>query len=392
MSLQLTGPLHASLRAAEATATGSKRVDAIDFWRGFALVTIFVDHAPENIFARLTFRNFGFSDAAELFVFLSGVSVALAYGSRFINGEPGAALRAIFRRALTLYWVQILISLLVIALFTVAALYWNADDLMDPYDRDLLVAGPTRAIFAVLLLLHQLNGFTILPLYIVLLLMAPVLLTLALRSGWLMLAASAATYGAARVFHLNLPSWPIEGGWYFNPFAWQLIFAIGLFVGARIRNGDIVYDRRLLMLCLPVLVASAFVTTDGFALAPGFWNRARDLLDPTKTDLGLFRIVHFLALAYVIAYSGVTRLMRATPIFAPLALMGRYSLPVFATGCVLAPIGDVIVKTRPQDFNHPLTIAGLIVAVGILAHYVVARLLAARGAALIQRRGVSETN
>jgi hypothetical protein len=386
MSFQLTGELHASPHATAVAATGgAKRVDAIDFWRGFALVTIFVDHAPENVFAHLTFRNFGFSDAAELFVFMSGVSVAIAYGSRFHNGEPRAALRAIFRRAFTLYWVQVLISLLVIALFTAAALYWDADDLMDTYDHDLLVSAPARAIVAILLLAHQLNGFTILPLYIVLLLLAPVLLALALRSSWLMLAVAAATYGVARVFHLNLPSWPIEGGWYFNPFAWQLIFAIGLFVGARIRNGGIVYDWRLLALCLPVLAASAFVTTDGFALVPGFWDRMRDLLDPTKTDLGLFRIVHFLALAYVIAYSGLTGLMRATPIFAPLALMGRYSLPVFATGCVLAPIGDVIVKTRPSDFNHPLTIAGLIVAVGLLAHYLVARLLAARAAQLMKR-------
>jgi hypothetical protein len=74
----------------------------------------------------------------------------------------------------------------------------------------------------------------------------------------------------------------------------------------------------------------------------------------------------------------LTRLFRWTPVFSPLALMGRYSLPVFAAGCVLVAIGEVIVETRPEDFNHRLTLGGLIVAGGILVHYLVARLLAAR--------------
>ena len=100
-----------------ATKTPGKRIDAIDFWRGFALLTIFIDHVPENLFQHVTFRNIGFSDAAELFVFLSGASVALAYGSRFFRGETWAAVRAVFRRAFTLYWVQALTSLLIIALF-----------------------------------------------------------------------------------------------------------------------------------------------------------------------------------------------------------------------------------------------------------------------------------
>src|ERR1700752_2616390 len=108
----------------------AKRIDGIDFWRGFALLTIFIDHAPDNIFQRVTQGNFGFSDAAELFVFLSGVSVALAYGSRFFRGETAEAVRAVLRRAFTLYWVQILISLLIIAIFAGAAALWKQDDLL----------------------------------------------------------------------------------------------------------------------------------------------------------------------------------------------------------------------------------------------------------------------
>jgi hypothetical protein len=363
--------------AAPGTAS---RIDAIDFWRGFALVTIFIDHVPENIFQYATYRNFGFSDAAELFVFLSGASVALAYGSRFFRGETTTAIRAVLRRAFTLYWVQCLISLLIIGLFAAAAIHWNNDEFLKEADRDIVVATPLRGLAAMLALTHQLGNVNILPLYIVLLLTTPALLVLARRNDWLMLAASASLYAVARLFAFNLPTWPLDGGWYFNPLAWQLIFAIGLFIGRRARSGGIGYDRRLFAACLALVVAAGIAATDGCGLVPGLWEQMLALLDHTKTDLGLVRLVHFLAVAYVISHSGLTQLLRATPIYAPLALMGRFSLPVFATGCVLTAVGEVIVVTRPEDFIDGLTLGGFIVAGGIVIHYLVARLLAAQRA------------
>jgi hypothetical protein len=362
--------------AVAAARSTTKRIDAIDFWRGFALVTIFIDHVPENIFQHVTYRNFGFSDAAELFVFLSGASVALAYGARFFRGESTTAIRAVFRRAFTLYWVQALISLLIIGLFAAVASYYGSGDLVDDADRDLMVSSPLRGIAAMLVLSHQLSNVNILPLYIVLLLLTPALFVLARRSDWLMLAASGALYAGARVFEVNLPTWPLDGGWYFNPLAWQFIFSIGLFVGRRVRHGGIGYDHRVFALSLALVVSSAVASTDGFGLAPGLFDQALELLDHTKTDLGVIRIVHFLALAYVISHSGLTGLFRWTPLFAPLALMGRYSLPVFATGSVLTAIGEAIVETRPEDFTHPVALAGVIVAGGVVIHYLVARMLA----------------
>jgi hypothetical protein len=173
---------------AMATTTPGKRVDAIDFWRGFALLTIFIDHVPDNAFQHITIRNFGLSDAAELFVFLSGTSVALAYGTRFFKGETWGAVRAVFRRAFTLYWVQVLTSLLIIALFAAASGWWDNDDLVEDPDRDLIVSSPAQGLSAMLVMAHQLGNVNILPMYIVLLLMTPALLLLARRSDWLMLA------------------------------------------------------------------------------------------------------------------------------------------------------------------------------------------------------------
>jgi hypothetical protein len=360
------------------TTDAANRIDGIDFWRGFALLTMFIDHLPENVFQYVTLANFGFSDAAELFVFLSGASVALAQGSRFFRGETAAAIRAVFRRAFTLYWVQVLISLLTIAIFAAAALWWDNTDLIDDEDRNTVVSSPLRGISAILALAHQFENVNILPLYIVLLLITPALLVLARRDDWLMLLTSGLIYLAARVFELNLPSWPLDGGWYFNPLAWQFIFAIGLFVGRRLRSGGIPFDRRLFALSLAVLAGSLAVLTDGFGLVPGLLTDMREVLDLSKTHLGLGRLVHFLALAYVIGHSGMTRSLRRTWVFSPLALMGRHSLPLYATGCVLIAIGEVIVETRPEDFSHPLTLGAAIVAGGVLAHYAVARMLAAR--------------
>ena len=111
---------------------------------------------------------------------------------------------------------------------------------------------------------------------------------------------------------------------------------------------------------------------------PGLWSQVVELLDHAKTDLGIARLVHFLALAYVISHSGITNVFRSTPVFAPLTLIGRYSLPVFATGCVLTAVGEVMVETRPEDYAYPLTLGAFIVAGGVVLHYLVARLLAWR--------------
>jgi len=325
-------------------AAPAKRIDGIDFWRGFALLTIFIDHVPENIFQHVTQQNFGFSDAAELFVFLSGVSVALAYGTRFFEGETVGAVRAVLRRAFTLYWVQILISLVIIAIFVGAAALWHDDDLLE--DADVVVSNPLQTTAAILALLHQLENANILPLYIALLLMTPLLLVLARRDDRLMLAASAGIYLAARAFSLNLPTWPVEGTWFFNPIAWQLIFAIGIFAGRRLKRGGIAYDARLFAACLAVVAIAAVVRTDAFGYASGLWEHVHDMLDCGKTDLGFARLVHF------------------------------YGLPVFATGIVLSAMGEVI-ETRSEAFNHQVVLGAAIVAGGILLHYLVARGLAA---------------
>ena len=89
--------------------------NSIDFWRGFALVTIFVNHVPGIVFESFSFREYSLSDSAELFVFLAGFSLRFVVNS--LADEPLSAL--VYRlagRALTIYFAQILITLFAIAI------------------------------------------------------------------------------------------------------------------------------------------------------------------------------------------------------------------------------------------------------------------------------------
>src|SRR6266567_5283880 len=105
-------------------------------------------------------------------------------------------------------------------------------------------------------------------------------------------------------------------------------------------------------------------------------------LDDDKRVLGIARLVHFLALAYVVHYSGLTQLLRRTAIFAPLCLIGRYSLPVFATGAILCTIGLMVMDEDWPSMPYSL----IILAGGLAIHYLVAGYLSIRSES--QRNGI----
>ena len=57
----------------------------LDLFRGLALWLIFLDHVPNNIVAWFTIRNYGFSDATEIFIFISGYTAAFVYGRAMVE-------------------------------------------------------------------------------------------------------------------------------------------------------------------------------------------------------------------------------------------------------------------------------------------------------------------
>src|SRR5208283_5358740 len=152
------------------------RLDGIDFWRGCVLCVIFIDHMPGSAFENLTPRNLGFSDAAEAFVFLSGVSIALAYGRRFSIGQRLQTLRGLARRELKLYGAHVGLSLAALTIFFAGAAWAGKPGLLEVHGRGLFVDNPGLGMLGLVSLGHQLGYFNILPLYIILIACAPMLL------------------------------------------------------------------------------------------------------------------------------------------------------------------------------------------------------------------------
>lgn len=377
----------------------ANRVRDIDFWRGAVLIAILIDHIPGNPLENWTPRNFGLSDSAEAFVFLSGLSVGLIYVPRAhkYGIEPVAG--GCFRRALKLYGVHIALTLGALLLFGGA--YWmsGVSDLIQAHGRSLVFGSPSNGLLGLALLSHQLGYFNILPLYIVLMLWAPVVLALALRGPLLALIVSVGLYAAARAFGLNLPNWPQPGGWFFNPIAWQLIFTLGLVSAIFWRDGLPRPTPWLIMLSIATVAGAALIVTNEGGLAPGLRDSATAHLDVAKQDLGLARLIHFVALAYLIAMATafgrfITPIVRGV-FGSAVQRLGRNSLPVFAAGSILSAGGQAALAATSAHASPGIAqFAGLaytivsIAALFAVAHWIECRNTRLSAASVAQPRSL----
>ncbi|MEH6774981.1 MAG: OpgC domain-containing protein [Cereibacter changlensis] len=323
----------------------SGRDQRLDVFRGIALVMIFINHVPSTIYENLTSRNFGFSDAAEGFVVMSGIAAGLAYSAGFRPAPTWAGARRIWRRAWTLYMVHMLTSIWAIAVSAAAALWFAAPQLLHENQVWILFKKPLGFLVGLPLMTHQLGYTNILPLYTVLLIAAPALLILALRWPRLLLAGSVLLWAAAGQFRLNLPNFPNPGGWFFNPVSWQLLFVVGLMTGVAMKQG------RRFVPVLPWLqwltggyllfsLLSAKIPAVSAMLGHGLWmvNQAGvpwffTVFD--KTFVTAPRLLHILSLVYFLSTLAWVRQAATAQALRTFALLGRHSLPVFATGTVL---------------------------------------------------------
>jgi hypothetical protein len=350
---------------------GAERNRTIDFWRGFVLVTIFVNHIPGNVLERFTHRNYGFSDAAEAFVFISGLAVAMVYGR-----AGGVALGRCIKRAFHLYRVHVVLTLGAMGVFAVVAALTGIHDLTEQAGRGSIIHDTARGLTGVLLLTHQLGYFDILPLYVVLMLWAPVAFALIRRHPAWALAASVGIYVVARVFELNLPSWPEPGAWYFNPFAWQLLFTLGMLAGSVGQQGGVRYSRPLIVASVAVVGVSLVVSTDAALLWPGLWESVRHGLDVDKSNLGLVRLAHFLALAYLLSQIRLGAALARTAPGEELQRLGRHALPVFAVGSLFSAFGEVTMTLAEVTSVTSPALAGMVFTLlGAILLFLLARYL-----------------
>lgn len=363
--------------ARDVTAAPRGRDLRLDMFRGIALVMIFINHVPGTIYESFTNRNFGFSDAAEAFVFMSGMAAGLAYSNGFRSGKLWLAIARVWARARQLYFVHLTITMLCLAIFSAAALWFGLPEVMQTNNIKPIYGQPLSTLVGIPLLTHQLGYLNILPLYTMLLLATPVFLLIGLRRPWLMLALSVVLWVTAGQFRLNFPNFPTSGGWFFNPFSWQILFVIGLLSGAAMKAGErfIPYHPALFGL------AAAFVV---FVLlwvkVPPLGEIGRSLLAMLsqagapfyitwfdKTFLTLPRLLHALALFYVLGHLPVMRTIAASPVAAPFRLLGRQGLAVFAAGTVISMFLQVVKTPRQPDplFDGMILGGGLLVLLAL---------------------------
>jgi hypothetical protein len=362
----------------------AKRVGDIDFWRGAVLVAILVDHIPGNVLESFTPRNYGLSDSSEAFVFISGVSVGMVYAPRALSRGFATVARGCLQRALKLYGAHIALTLSALAIFAFAFWVSGVDELIQAHGRSYVFEQPAAGLAGLAVLTHQLGYFNILPLYIVLMLWAPVAIALAMRDVRLALAVSVGIYVASRAFGLHLPNWPEPGAWFFNPFAWQLVFTMGLVSAVVWRKGPPRADTGLIATSLAMLAVAALVATNAAGAAPGLRDAAFSRLDLAKQDLGLARLVHFAALAYLIAVaSQVAPQVKSIVDSAPgqaVQRLGRNGLAVFAAGCVITALAQAALGAGQPYFSAGVEqLAGLAYTLaGVAALFALARWIECR--------------
>ena len=331
---------------ASAPLPSGRRDPRIDVFRGIALVMIFVDHLPDNFYAFYMLWNFGWSDAAEGFVLMAGMSAGLAYGAYFRRPMRfWSGLTRVWRRAWTIYLVHILVTVGGMAATAAVALWFANPALMEMNQIGYVLGDPTAFLFRMPLLMQFLDYADILPMYLALVFAAPVALILAWRWPWALLAGSVALWLLTAITQIDLPSFTREFGWFFNPLSWQLIFTIGILTGVALKDGRrLVPVRRWLQLLAGAIILAGIAAmrwpevTE--ALRMQVWRMGRAgwpdyVIGVEKTFLPLPRLLHALALAYLLSSFDVVRQFSTTVWMAPFAVMGKQSLPVFALGSVL---------------------------------------------------------
>ena len=173
----------------------SERDLRLDLFRGVALWLIFLDHIPENMVNWFTIRNYGFSDATEIFIFISGYTAAFVYGRAMRERGFMLSSARILKRAWQIYVAHIfLFTIFMAEIAYVAATFDNPLYAEEMKILDFL-KQPDVTIFQALLLKFKPVNMDVLPLYIVLLLLFPPMLwSAAARSRTFALAGSAVLY------------------------------------------------------------------------------------------------------------------------------------------------------------------------------------------------------
>jgi hypothetical protein len=350
----------------------------LDLFRGLALWLIFLDHIPSNVVSWITIRNYGFSDATEIFIFISGYTAAFVYGKVMLERGFVISSARILRRAWQIYVAHIFLFAIYLAEISYVARSFDNPLFAEEMNILDFLKQPDVTIIQALLLKFRPVNMDVLPLYIVLMVMFPPILWLLRRGPTVALAVSAGIYAIAWKFGVNLPAYP-EGVWPFNPFAWQLLFVFGAWcaLGGAERLTVVLNSRVTIGIAIAYLLFAFYVTLSWSlpsVMSPRVTQWLEEVLYPIdKTNLDVLRFAHFLALAIVTVWF----IPRTWPPLSsralyPAILCGQHSLEIFCLGVFLSFAGHFALV----EISSAIWMQIVISIVGILTMVAAAALIA----------------
>jgi hypothetical protein len=316
----------------------------LDLFRGVANWAIFLDHIPDNAVNWITTRNYGFSDAADLFVFISGYTASFVYARMMLERGFLVGATRLTKRVWQLYVAHVILFVIYIVSIGYVAQRFSDPEIISEFNVAGLVDNPVETLRQGLLLKFKPVNLDVLPLYIALMGFFPPVLWMMLRRPGLTMLASIALWLAARQFGWNLPAYP-AGTWYFNPFAWQLLFVFGSWcaLGGARNSRAIITAPITLYVCIAYLVFAMVMTMAGKfpdfgALFPHWLYETFNPND--KTNLAPYRFLHFVAVVILV----IRFVPKDWPLlewrgFEPVIVCGQQSLAVFCVGVFLSFVG-----------------------------------------------------
>jgi hypothetical protein len=340
----------------------------LDACRGIALWFIFLDHIPGNIGSWLTLSHYGFSDTSELFMFVSGMTCALAYSRVQRRDGWFAVISHTIRRSWEIYAAFLTLTVACVVMVYLV----GGGQFADETNTRVVLEYPGPSLAHAATLQYRPVDTDVLPTFVLFHFLFAPLLWLLLKMPNLALGASLLLYGLVQHFGWNLPQWPINQ-WYFNPFAWQVLVVFGAWwqisgrfllrswVGSRAATG---LAALYLLLALLLTLGWSFKSLE-FAMP----QVLVELIYPIeKSDLDPLRLLHFLAIAILVAafvpreWKGLT-----TPILRGAIRCGENSLEIYSAGVLLSLAGRVLLvkMSGALAMQVAISVAGIAALVAI---------------------------
>jgi hypothetical protein len=340
----------------------------LDLFRGLANWFLFLDHIPNNVVNWITVRNYGFSGAADLFIFVSGYAVSVVYARMILERGFIVGATRLFKNVRQLYAAYIVLFVIYIVTIGDVAARYAAPDIIYEFNVTGLIDHPIRTLAHGVLLDSMPLNLDALQLYIVLIAFFAPVLWMMLRKPDLTMAGSIVLYIAARALDWNLPSFP-DGSWHFNPFCWQLLFVLGawLALGGAQKCRSILDLPILRYFAIAYLIFALVMTMAGRFPEFGemFPSWLLDAFNPNdRMNLAPYRVLHLVVVAFLLTrfVSQDWRGLQWTILW-PIIKCGQQSLAVFCVGVFLSFVGHLALMTGSGSLMAQMFVSAAGVAI-----------------------------